>query len=58
MLRFMERFDRMMAAAAFAQANLHTTARKILYSRPEMEKRRRTEAPLRSSQENRPRLRA
>jgi len=57
MLKFMERLDRMMAAATFAQANLHTAALEILHTRPKEENRKRTQVPLRRSQENRPRMR-
>ena len=57
MLKFMERLDRMMAAATFAQANLHATAREIMHTRPKEERRKRTQVPLRPSHENRPRMR-
>jgi len=57
MLKFMERFDKMMVAITFAQANLHPTAFEILHTRTKKEKRERAQAPLRHSQENRPRMR-
>lgn len=57
MLKFLERLDRMMAAATFAQANLHTAAREIMHTRPKERKRKRAKTPLRPSQENRPQMR-
>ena len=57
MLKYMERFDRVMAAATFAQANLHVTALELLQARLKEEKRKRMQAPLRPRQEKRLRLR-
>ena len=58
MLKFLEKFDRMMAAAAFAEANLHETALEMLHERSKTEKRKRAAVRPRSKQEERPRLQA
>ena len=57
MFKFKERFDRLMVAITFAEANEHEIALDFLHDRPEKESLKRLDVYNRRSEETRPQIR-